>query len=242
MSDEAVYLQPAFVLHTQQYRESSSILDIFTEDFGRIALLAKGVRKPKVQTAAILQPFIPLRVSFVGRRELKTLTHCEAFGLHKPLQGTAIYCGFYVNELLQHFLYKHDPHPEIFVAYGRCLSSLADNNRLEQALRRFEIDLLRHTGYGLQLDYAINTGAQLKAEKRYDYDAERGAYEDDGGAFSGKTLLAVRTNALTEAELAEAKKLMRMVIAHHLPTPLKSRSFMARIGKQSVSMPEMPAL
>lgn len=229
MSDVKVYLQPAFVLHAQKYRESSLILDVLTEDFGRMSLLAKGIKKPKARAAAILQPFIPLRVSFTGRSELKTLTQSELLRAYQPLQGMALYCGFYINELLQNFLFKHDPHPEIFAAYERCLASLGENGDLELPLRIFEIALLRYSGYGLQLDYAVNSGAPIDAEKRYGYYAEHGAVEDDCGAFSGKTLLALRTNNLIEAEPAETKKLLRLVIAHHLHKPLKSRAFIAQL-------------
>lgn len=238
MSDFTVYLQSVFVLHSQKYRESSLILDVLTEDFGRLSLLAKGAKKPKAQAAAILQPFIPLRVSFTGRGELKTLTQSEVFKPYKPLQGMALYCGFYINELLQNFLYKHDPHPEIFTAYEHCLARLGENNDLEQPLRVFEIDLLRYSGYGLQLDYAINTGAPIEAGKRYGYYAEHGAVEDDNGAFSGETLLAVRKNRPAEAEPVEIKKLLRLVIAHHVPKPLKSRNFIAQLVKRPASLTE----
>lgn len=232
MSDFTVYLQPAFVLHAQKYRESSVILDVMTEDFGRISLLAKGVKKSKAQTAAILQPFIPLRISFTGRAELKTLTQSEVCRPYKPLQGMALYCGFYMNELLQNFLFKHDPHPDIFAAYERCLIRLGEDSDLEQPLRMFEIDLLRYSGYGLQLDYAINTNAPIEAEKHYNYYVEYGVVEDNSGAFSGKTLLAIRTHDLAEADPAEIKRLLRMVIAHHLPKPLKSREFIAQLAKR----------
>lgn len=232
MSDYAVYLQPAFILHSKKYRESSLILDVLTEDFGRIALLAKGSRKPKAQTAALLQPFIPLRISFTGRGELKILTHSEALQPYNCLQGVAVYCGFYVNELVQHFLHTHDPHPQVFSDYSRCLLTLAENNRAELALRSFEINLLRHAGYGLQLEYAIDTGLPLEAGKRYGFYADRGAYEDRNGPFSGATLLAVQANELAKAALPETKKLMRCVLGHYMPKPLKSRIFMAQLIKE----------
>jgi DNA repair protein RecO (recombination protein O) len=229
MSEYAVHLQPAYILHAKKFRESSTILDVLTEDFGRVALLAKGARKPKAQTAALLQPFIPLCVSFAGRGELKTLTHIEALQPYEPLQGIAVYCGFYINELLQHFLYKNDPHAEVFLGYNRCLLGLSGKHPVEQALRTFEIELLLHTGYGLQLDCAADTGAPISADKRYGFFADRGAYEDGSGPFSGKTLLSVQANDLAGADMAEAKKLMRLAIDHHLSgKPLKSRAFMAQ--------------
>jgi DNA repair protein RecO (recombination protein O) len=229
MSEYSIHLQPAYILQSKKYRESSVILDVLTEDFGRLALLAKGARKAKAQSAALLQPFIPLRVSFSGRGELKNLTHLETLRPYEPLQGLAIYCGFYINELLQHFLYKNDPHAEVFLGYNRCLRGLGGKTPLQQALRTFEIELLLHTGYGLQLDCAFDTGAPLAADKRYGFFADRGAYEDGSGPFSGKTLLSVQANDLAGADMAETKKLLRLAIDYHLSgKPLKSRAFMAQ--------------
>ncbi|MGR8935409.1 MAG: DNA repair protein RecO [Gammaproteobacteria bacterium] len=233
MSDCAVYLQPAFVLQSRKFRESSLILDVLTEDFGRISLLAKGSRKLKASFSAVLQPFVPLRISFSGRGDLKTLTNSEVLRSHQRLEGQAVFCGFYINELVQQFLYPHDPHPQVFGDYARCLLSLAENTGMELALRTFEINLLRHAGYGLQLDYTVDSGAPLEAEKRYGFYADRGAYEDSNGAFSGKTLLAVQANRLAISMLAETKKLMRLVIDHHAPKPLRSRVFMAQLMKET---------
>jgi DNA repair protein RecO (recombination protein O) len=100
MTDNAVYLQPAFILQQRKFRETSLIIDVLTRDFGRISLLAKGVRKAKSKTAGLLQPFIPLTLSYVGKSELKTLTDVEITQPFIQLQGLAVYCGFYVNELI----------------------------------------------------------------------------------------------------------------------------------------------
>ena len=141
MTDSAVYLQPAFILQQRKFKETSLILDVLTRDFGRVSLLAKGVRKAKSKTAGLLQPFIPLAVSYLGKTELKTLTHVEIIPPFIQLQGLALYCGFYVNELVGCFLHQYDPHPEVFAYYGECLSSLSDSSKIEAALRIFELDL-----------------------------------------------------------------------------------------------------
>jgi DNA repair protein RecO (recombination protein O) len=233
MSEYAVRLQPAYILQSTQFRESSLLLDILTEDYGRLAILAKGARKSKNRPAAILQPFTPLQISYTGRSELKVLAHSETLRPYTALQGMAIYCGFYVNELVQRLLYKHDPHPEVFYEYDRCLQALAGGERgcYEGALRCFEINLLRHAGYGLQLDHAYDTGMAVDAAKRYGFQAHYGVYEDRDGMFSGKTLIAVHQNNFAEADMRELKKLMRAAIDSHLSAPLKSRSFIVKIRK-----------
>jgi DNA repair protein RecO (recombination protein O) len=244
MTESAVYLQPAFILQQRKYRETSLIIDALTRDFGRISLLAKGVRKSKSKTAGILQPFIPLAISYVGKTELKTLTHVErrsgtraASDMHSntiqpisEIKGLALYCGFYINELVSHFLHKYDPHPEVFDYYSECLASLADGSNIEAALRLFELNLIESAGYGLQLEYDSNE-KPIDPLKRYDFNVGQGPIEAVNGRFSGKTLLALSARELTDPQvLSEAKILMRTVIDVYLQgKKLKSRAVISKV-------------
>ncbi|MDO9142172.1 MAG: DNA repair protein RecO [Methylobacter sp.] len=238
MTETAVYLQPAFILQQQKYRETSLIIDALSRDFGRISLLAKGVRKTKSKTAGLLQPFIPLSLSFIGQAELKTLTAVERRAACLPddmppfsgLQGMALYCGFYINELVTCFLHKYDPHPEVFEAYQACLFSLAEGRSIEAALRLFELQLMEASGYALQLEYD-NHDQPIEPLKKYRFEAGQGPVAAENGAFSGKTLQALNAKELTDAQvLGEAKILMRKVIDVHLQgKPLKSRAVIQKV-------------
>jgi DNA repair protein RecO (recombination protein O) len=231
MTDRAVFLQPAFILQQRKFRETSLIIDTLTRDFGRVSLLAKGVRKAKSKTAGLLQPFIPLTLSYLGKSELKILTHVEITQPFIQLQGLAVYCGFYVNELIGCFLHQHDPHPEVFTYYEKCLSGLSDRSKIEAALRIFELDLLAAVGYGLQLEYDFHHDQAIQPLTRYHFNAEQGPIEAPDGYFSGKTLQALHLRQLTDPQvLAEAKTLMRKVIAVYLNgKPLKSRAVINQI-------------
>ena len=233
MPDSAVYLQPAFILKQQKFRETSLIIDVLTRDFGRVSLVAKGVRKTKSKTAGALQPFIPLTISYFGKTELKTLTDVEIIPPIHQLQGLALYCGFYVNELVGHFLHPFDPHPDVFACYGKCLSGLSDSSKIEAALRIFELDLMDAAGYGLQLKYDFHNEKPVHPLTRYHFNAEQGPIEAPDGHFSGKTLQALSLREFTDAQvLIEAKLLMRTVIAVHLRgKPLKSRAVINKITK-----------
>ncbi len=264
MTETAVYLQPAFILQQRKYRETSLIIDALTRDFGRISLLAKGVRKTKSKTAGMLQPFIPLTISYFGSTELKMLTDVErladsrpAGGLHaipgdcragslpaggihsipgdiiqRPceLKGLALYCGFYVNELVACFLHKYDPHPEVFAYYCECLSGLADGAGMEAPLRLFELKLMECVGYGLQLEYDDNE-KPIESLKKYGFNVGQGPVEAVNGQFSGKTLQALGSRELTDPQvLSEAKTLMRVVIDVYLQgRQLKSRSVINKV-------------
>ena len=234
MTETAVYLQPAFILQQQKYRETSLIIDAFTQDFGRVSILAKGVRKLKSKTAGLLQPFVPLTISYVGKPELKILTDVETLPPIPQLTGLAVYCGFYVNELIGFFLHKYDPHPEVFIDYQKCLFELATVSNMEPALRIFEYELMAHIGYGLQLEYAACNGQPIEPTKKYFFNKEQGLIEAEQGVFTGRALIAIKRKDFTDRQvLGEAKLLMRAVIDSHLQgKPLKSRTVINQIIKK----------
>ncbi|MCX7097673.1 MAG: DNA repair protein RecO [Methylococcales bacterium] len=232
MTDNLVYLQPAFILQQRKFKETSLIIDVLTRDFGRLSLIAKGVRKAKSKTAGLLQPFIPLLVSYWDKSELKILTGVEMAKPPVALQGLGLYCGFYVNELVGSFLHPHDPHPEVFGLYGDCLSRLSKNT-IETALRLFELDLLDAVGYGLQLGFDAYSGNAIEPLAKYHFDGELGPIKAPDGPFAGTTLLALSVRDFSDAQvLVEAKQLMRPVISRCLQgKPLRSRAVINNIIK-----------
>lgn len=232
MSESAVYLQPAFILQHRPYRETSLLLDIFTRDFGIVPMLAKGVRKEKSNRAGLLTPFSLLQLSYLDKNELKILTQAE-FVSSFPLQRLALYCGFYVNELLQMFLHRHDPHPELFSCYQTCLLDLINNDTIEQSLRYFELTLLEEAGYGVALDSEHVNNQAIQSWQRYNFAAGNGMVADDAGIISGTTLIKLNAKAaLTGPALSEAKQLLRKMLEVHLQgKPLKSRDVLANIIK-----------
>lgn len=235
MSESAVYLQPAFILQHKKYRETSLIIDVLTSDFGIVSILARGVRKKKSTLAGLLVPFTALKLSYVGKNELKILTHAELNSLELNLKGLALYCGFYINELVYSLLHKYDPHPELYHHYHSCLLALNDSSReIEEILRFFELDLIEYLGYGIRLDYDAHTHSAIKRESRYCFSAEIGMVESLDGYISGDTLLALKERkSLSNQALYEAKQLMRRVINFQLQGKvLKSRLVLAKIIKQ----------
>ena len=252
MIDTRIELQPAFVLQVRQFRETSLLLELFTRDFGIVAVLAKGVRKAKSKTASLLQPFKELLVSFTGRSELKILVNVELATSRMALEGWGIYCGFYINELVCHFLHKQDPHPEVYADYLACLIALAKviqqdsdtlganatsstyHPALEIALRVFELNLMQHVGFALATDYDIQNQLPIKESAHYFFQADQGAVEHPRGTVSGKTLQALANRQFNDAQtLAEAKQVMRHVIHFHLNgKPLKSRAIISKLQQQ----------
>lgn len=235
-----VSLQKGFILHRRAYRESSLLLDVFTLNFGRLRLLAKGALKNKKGLHSLLQPFGRLRLSWTGTGELPVLTAAESMGSSVELSGSKLFCGFYMNELLLNFLPPRDPHPKVFYLYGNTLVQLAADDDIEQILRLFEVSLLCEMGYGMAFDREATSGQPIDPAKRYVYRIEQGPVENgEGGAdtVGGATLLGLERRTLSDPDqLLEAKHLMRRVINYYLNgKPLKSRDFFKQVTKNRPS-------
>lgn len=223
--------QHAYILHTRPYRETSFLCELFTKDHGRISVVAKGVRRPKSKGRGLLQPFIPLTVSCVGRGELLTLTDFDASGVAPVLTGRCMMSAFYVNELLFRLMHREDPTPDLFLNYKNVLIDLAQATNGEEVqivLRLFEKALLKTLGYELQLIKDVETGLLINPEGYYRVDPARGPILIDAvkaiDVFKGKSLLALAEGILDITVLSELKRLMRLALAPHLgDKPLESR-------------------
>lgn len=226
---------PAVILHRRPYRESSLLLDIFSSEFGRLRLLAKGAKRSPGRQEQCLHPFLSLRLSWAGRGELPVLTGAEPAEPRIVLAGNALLCGFYLNELLLHLLPLEDPHPQAFRLYLKTLQQLGAEEDPERVLRFFEVTLLEEIGYGLLLDREAE-GRDIDPAKTYAYLPDRGPVEAaEGGdeVVRGSTLLALkRRNLEGTGELREVKQLMRRIIGHYLDgRPLKSRDLFRTAGR-----------
>jgi len=214
--------QPAFVLHTRPYRETSMLVDAYTREHGKLALIARGARRPKSALRGMLLPFQPLLLSWSGRHELRTLIRSEWRGPYSPLKGPALICGFYLNELLLKLLQRDDPHEQLFADYEDALAALAREDDYAPVLRRFEMCLLRELGYAVILDREVEHGEPVARERRYVYVVERGPVaaagaRANGVELSGQTLLDMQSgNFGSAATQQQSKLLMRTLINHCL--------------------------
>lgn len=215
--------QPAFVLHGYPYRETSLLVEVFTRNFGRVGLVARGARRPGSALRGVLLAFQPLTISWTGRSELKTLIAAEWEGMYAPLRGEALVCGFYLNELLLRLLARDDPHENLYGSYREALAALASNPDHPGVLRRFELSLLGELGYAVMLERDAGLGAPICAEQRYVYVIERGPVPVDGRTaetgveLTGQTLLDMRRGDFASlATQQQSKALMRALINHCL--------------------------
>lgn len=236
-----VQLAAAYLLHRRPYRDSSELLETFSLDHGRVPLVARGVsrRRRGGSLAAVLQPFRPLLLSFSGKGELMSLGAAEVASELPPLQGEALFSGFYLNELLLRVLQRFEPNPPLFAAYASALSDLSQARPIEPTLRRFEFILLEVLGYAIDLEYEAQTGDRLDPDAHYRLDTQRGflrcARTDLGNtqSFAGGDLRALARGDFGECAVA-AKRLVRALLQPHLgDAPLKSRKMFAASLTQS---------
>ena len=182
--------EPAFVLHRYDWSESSLILEVFSRHQGRLALVARGAKKPSSSFRPVLLPLQPLRLAFGGDAEIRSLKSAEWQGGHVMPTGEALLSGYYLNELLMRLLARDDPHPRLFDAYAATVALLASpgSQALQLALRAFELWLLREIGLLPALDRQTATLLPLQDAAAYVLVPEAGlreAHDDDRHALSG---------------------------------------------------------
>lgn len=215
--------QPAYVLHSRAYRESSALVDFLTPQ-GRLRAVLRGARG---KAGTLARPFIPLEVELRGRSELKNVSRLEAAGIPNLLNGDALFSGLYLNELLIRLLPEQDAHPATFEHYALTVLALAQGRAIEPLLRSFEWRLLDELGYGFALDQDRH-GQPIAAAGLYRLQADAGLEavgQLQPGVFQGAELLAMaEADWSAPGALAAAKRLMRQALAPHLGgRPLVSR-------------------
>lgn len=223
--------QPVYVLHTYPFKETSLVVELFSQQFGRVAAVAKGARRPHSAMRGLLQSFQMLSGAWSGKNELKTLHSLDWSAGLTLLKGEALMCGFYMNELLLRLLPREDAHESLFAYYAAALQTLSIETDLANTLRRFELKLLQELGYAVPLQIDEND-VPIEAEKTYRYEAEYGACElvvaKNGVQCRGKTLLDMARDDYSDAQTqSQSKQLMRYLLAHYLDDkPLHTRQLL----------------
>lgn len=219
----------AFVLHSYPYRETSLLLEVFARNFGRVSMVARSARSPRSALRGVLLAFQPLTLSWFGKGEVRTLARAEWIGGTPRLQGEALMCGFYLNELLLRLLPREDPHDALFARYADALQQLAFRDDSAPVLRSFERALLKELGYAMALERDSANGSAIDPAKAYRYDPERGPIEAGDPAsesvVSGRTLIDMARDDYSDPlTQQQAKALMRTLLNHRLEyQPLRSR-------------------
>lgn len=218
-----------YVLHSRPYTDSKLIVELFSEQFGRIS----GVyRQPSKKRAYKPQPFTLYESQWFGGGELKTITVLDSVSAPVALSGESMFCGLYLNEILIRLIRKEDPCQTIFLAYQHAISCLSRSAVLEVPLRVFELQLLEGLGYGLDLR-SDSEGEAIVNGKDYLFVSELGFVpvervperSKQDLLLSGSHLSAILMGQFDTPEIRrKAKLLCRSALSPLLGTkPLKSK-------------------
>lgn len=261
MLKRQVFLQRAYVLHTRPFRDSSVIAELFSVDYGRTSVLAKGIKRPRSPMRGLVRPFQPLLVSWAGRGDLPVLVGAEVDGRVAWLRGKAIITAYYLNELLFKMVRRYDPMPDLFAHYDHVMQVLAEPGddadqtsahwHLELQIRYFENRLLQEVGYGLNLETDSESRQSIRSDGRYFYRYDSGAElldekdplpRDRGMLVHGRTLLELAVGKLSDARsLREAKQLLRGALVDQIgDKPLASREMYRGIVAQERAHADEP--
>ncbi|WP_414829833.1 DNA repair protein RecO [Alteromonas sp. H39] len=237
---KAASWQHTYVLHRRPYRETSYLIDLFTRESGKMSVVAKGVRNSKGDKKSLLQPFQQIRIQVSGKSELKNLTQTESFLAAVPLAGQALFCGMYVNELLNRVMPVGLASDSLFATYTETLSQLASGDDIELPLRQFEFAILDEMGQLGEFTQCGNDGEPVAAEGMYGWGQEEGIVPVKPGpaarGIPGFALLSLAAGEWTPAAKKAAKIINREALKPLLGSkPLKSRELF--MPKHSVAKP-----
>lgn len=235
--DTRVVLQPAYLLHSLAFQNTSLIVDFFTLDYGRVRAVAKGARREKSKYRSFLQSFHPLLISFTGRGEVKTLGAVESGHAAIQLRGERLFSGLYLNEILCRLLHNHEEHKGLYKNYQDTLVALQGSTQMEVVLRKFELNLLAELGYAINLEEDCQSHQPIDADCFYRFTPDVGfelteqidVEANNPRIFQGSDLISLRNFDLERKSTEKAaKRLLRLALASHLgDKPLHSRSLFA---------------
>ena len=222
-----VHQQSAYVLLNRPYSESSWIVEVFSRDYGRLALMAKGARRIKSRLKGVLLPFQPVLLSWVGKGEIPTLTSAEIQPselnlMEQELTGERLVCGFYCNELIVYLLHRHDPHVKLFHDYHQTILSLHQSKFASRNLREFEQKVIKETGYAVNFTFEADGKTRIEPDKHYQFQPGQGFVAVSSSykkATSGGVILGLQSGAskrFNQADNSRGKRLMRDILSQTL--------------------------
>ncbi|MCS5545604.1 MAG: DNA repair protein RecO [SAR324 cluster bacterium] len=232
--------EPSYMMHQMAYSETSQIVRIFSQNYGRVDLIAKGSKRPKSKFRSYLQPFLPLQLSWSGKSQLKTLRQAEIHGQYLArIQGKYLFSAYYLNELILSLLRMEDPYPNLFALYTSTLHDFSESKPIEPSLRQFEILMLSEIGYAINFTTEAHSQNPIETDMDYVFVVEKGFVSKqnqnpDSYGIKGHAIKAINEGNFSDQEtLIAAKKILRLSIHYHLDgKELKSKKVFKAIEAQ----------
>ena len=193
----------AYILNRRPFRDSSLLLDIFSEDFGRICCVARPAKKRGKVLKGHTEPFRYLHIQWIGKGDVQTLTEADERGRH-TIPPSELLMGMYLNELIMLFTQQHSPNAELFNAYKYTLHKIGDLEINRQILMRFELYLLQSIGHSFIIN---NTPDELESFSKSNTYFK---FTKENGLLIHKQVDTLQTHAKHQAILISADLLLAL--------------------------------
>lgn len=176
-----------YLIHHRKYRERSHIVYLFTEEYGRIDGVLRQTLPPQ---------FHPIYLFATGKSALKNFNKLEVFYQPETLQHDALFCGFYLNELILKLCPLEEKLPKTFAQYALAIKKLQkvqenDLFSIKQILRQFESVLLKELGYELNFNHF-----DIQPTRYYQFNLHEGFVEvlQSKDGWLGQTILTLENH------------------------------------------------
>jgi len=148
-----LFEQAAFVLHTRPFKENQQLVELLTEQQGKVSALVYVGQSKRSIKKGLIQPFLPLTITLKSHSKfesnLKNISYIEASAKSFSLSKNNLYSGFYINELLVRLLSQDIHCDTLFNHYQQTLAALSQGLTIAPQLRQFELCLLDELGVSL---------------------------------------------------------------------------------------------
>ena len=213
-----VDLEPAYILHTRAYRETSLLVYALTADHGVVHLISRASKK---KNGNMIQPLIKCYLTWSGKGSLLSLNKIELEHSKYTRNFRSHVQCLYIHELLLRLVPEHSPAPELFDLYELTLEKMLKSPNDESCLRLFELELLGIIGHPLQLDFDYQNNLAVDAGRDYRYVPDAGpvlctASSQHWDSIRGCTLLAMAAADFQTENLPAMKRFLRGLLEFYL--------------------------
>ncbi len=250
---ERLYRTEAIVLRRQDLGEADRILTLYTRHYGKLRVVAKGIRKPSSRKAGHLELFMRTDMLIAHGRSLDIVTQAETIDAFLSLRADLIrttYASHFV-ELLDAFTEEGDENASLYGLVSSGLRWLCQTTDLRRTARYYELRLLDLAGYRPELFRCVACGEELRPQRQFYSAVEGGAICPRCGQdrsrvrpISLNTLKvlrylqkssfeAVEELRLSPAVQAECEWLLYETLTYHLERRLKSAAFLDRLRHEA---------